>query len=135
VLSSRNAPIAIAWPLQAATTGYGNDSTFSVSRAPASSIAEQRGRIGLEDGQIEPAREHAGAPVSSTVAPVGLRPIEAGVQSLQHRLAHHVGLAVVHRERGDTVDDCIADQFGHRRSFVGRRRSARPSPQRGCALR
>jgi hypothetical protein len=91
--------------VHAATTGYGNDNTRSVRPRAGLEHVEQPDRIGLEDAQIEPAREHARASGQQHGCAVSVRAIEAGGQRLQHRHAHHVGLAVVHRQRGDAVGE------------------------------
>ena len=58
-LSSRKEPIAIAGPVAAMMTGFGNVRHRTDNSNPPASIAQRRLRVaGLEDRKVEPAAEH-----------------------------------------------------------------------------
>ena len=72
-------PAAIAWPLQATSTGVGKESRRSLSRAPSVSISTISSGRSEKTLRSKPAEKYFSRPVRTTTAPSGFGAVEAAI--------------------------------------------------------
>ncbi len=109
------APAARAWPVEAISDGHREleDAQHQVG-AGADQTLRGFGAL-LHHGQVEAGRGLAVTADDDHGPGVGLGLVEPDVQRVDHVVSEGVGLAVVHRERGDVVGEFDLQQVHARR--------------------